>query len=196
MNSRALKRIGAYLIDAFIFAAIITIISMFFNSNNLTNLNQEYSTLNESFLNSEITTSVYYNRVATISQSIDKECFLLNIINCLLLVGYFVLIPLYKNGQTIGKKILKIKIVRDDFDDLTANDLIVRNIIVNGLLNTLISFCLVFLMSSFPYFVTISILGFIQVSLVIVSTFMIIYRKDKKGLQDLITHTHVIDEGE
>lgn len=194
MNSSALKRIGAYLIDVFIFGAIITIISMFFQSNNLTNLNEEYRSLNESFLKSDVTMDVYYNRVALISQNIDKENFLINVINCILLVGYFVVIPLYRNGQTIGKKLLKIKIVRDDNDDLTANDLIIRNVIINGLLNTLISFCLVFLMSSLPYFIIISILAFVQVLLVIISTFMIIYRKDKKGIQDLITHTHV--EGE
>ena len=59
---------------------------------------------------------------------------MINIINCVIIILYFVVLPLYKNGQTLGKKIFKIKIVREDKEDLTANELIIRNIVVNGLL--------------------------------------------------------------
>jgi uncharacterized RDD family membrane protein YckC len=51
---------------------------------------------------------------------------------------------------------------------------------------------LVYLLPSKTYFVIISITGFIQLTLVIISTFMVLYRKDKRGLHDLLGKTKVV----
>lgn len=194
MNSKFSKRLFAYIIDAIIIGFVMSIISLIFTTQNAKKLSQEYSDLNETMMTETLDLNVYYSRVADITHSIDKENFMINIINCVIIILYFVILPLYKDGQTLGKKIFKIRTVRDDSEDLTANDLIIRNIIVNGLLNTLLAFCLVFLLSGYEYFTIISILGFIQFGLIITSGIMIIARKDKRGLQDIITHTHVKDE--
>lgn len=194
MNSNFLKRFGAYFIDVMLVSFVMSIVSLFLTTENVYKLNEEYMTLNETLLNENMELSVYYNRIADISLSLDKENFLINIINCVIIILYFVVLPLYKNGQTLGKKLFKIKVVREDNEDLNANELILRNVIVNGLLNTFIAFCLVFLLSEFEYFTIVSILGFAQTILIIVSALMIIFRKDKKGLQDIITKTHVINE--
>lgn len=194
MNCNFTKRLSAYLVDMIIVSILMSIVSIIFTTQNAYKLNEQLLELNEQVINNTSQIETYYNRVSDLALSIDKENFLINIINCAIIVLYFVVLPLYKNGKTIGKKIFKLRIVRDDNEDLTANELIVRNIIINGLLNTLLSFCLVFLLSGFEYFTIVSILAFIQYILVIVSTVMIIVRKDKRGLHDIITKTHVIDE--
>ena len=187
MNVNFLKRFLAYLIDIILVGTIMGIISAIFTTKNATVLSNQFLELNEQVINTKLDFGIYYS-------SLDRENFMINIINCVIIILYFVVLPLYKNGQTLGKKIFKIKIVREDKEDLTANELIIRNIVVNGLLNTFLAFCLVFLLSGFEYFTITSILGFIQFVLVVVSACMIIFRKDKKGLHDIITKTKVVYE--
>ncbi len=194
MNVNFLKRFLAYLIDIILVGTIMGIISAIFTTKNATVLSNQFLELNEQVINTKLDFGIYYSRVADITLSLDRENFMINIINCVIIILYFVVLPLYKNGQTLGKKIFKIKIVREDQEDLTANELIIRNIVVNGLLNTFLAFCLVFLLSGFEYFTITSILGFIQFVLVVVSVCMIIFRKDKKGLHDIITKTKVVYE--
>lgn len=194
MNVNFFKRFLAYLIDIILVGTIMGIISAIFTTKNATVLSNQFLELNEQVINTKLDFGIYYSRVADITLSLDRENFMINIINCVIIILYFVVLPLYKNGQTLGKKIFKIKIVREDKEDLTANELIIRNIVVNGLLNTFLAFCLVFLLSGFEYFTITSILGFIQFVLVVVSAYMIIFRKDKKGLHDIITKTKVVYE--
>ena len=194
MNVNFLKRFLAYLIDIILVGTIMGIISAIFTTKNATVLSNQFLELNEQVINTKLDFGIYYSRVADITLSLDRENFMINIINCVIIILYFVVLPLYKNGQTLGKKKFKIKIVREDKEDLTANELIIRNIVVNGLLNTFLAFCLVFLLSGFEYFTITSILGFIQFVLVVVSACMIIFRKDKKGLHDIITKTKVVYE--
>ena len=194
MNVNFLKRFLAYLIDIILVGTIMGIISAIFTTKNATVLSNQFLELNEQVINTKLDFGIYYSRVADITLSLDRENFMINIINCVIIILYFVVLPLYTNGQTLGKKIFKIKIVREDKEDLTANELIIRNIVVNGLLNTFLAFCLVFLLSGFEYFTITSILGFIQFVLVVVSACMIIFRKDKKGLHDIITKTKVVYE--
>ena len=194
MNVNFFKRFLAYLIDIILVGTIMGIISAIFTTKNATVLSNQFLELNEQVINTKLDFGIYYSRVADITLSLDRENFMINIINCVIIILYFVVLPLYKNGQTLGKKIFKIKTVREDKEDLTANELIIRNIVVNGLLNTFLAFCLVFLLSGFEYFTITSILGFIQFVLVVVSACMIIFRKDKKGLHDIITKTKVVYE--
>ncbi len=194
MNANFLKRAGAFLIDTFIIGAVLALVSIIFTTQNAYKLSDEFLKLNEQIMVSDSDIGVYYNRVSDLTLLLDKENFMINVINCAIIILYFVVLPLYQKGQTLGKKIFKIRIVREDNEDLSANELIIRSVIINGLLNTLLSFCLVFLLSGFEYFTIVSILGLIQLILIIVSICMMIFRKDKKGLQDIITKTHVIDE--
>ena len=47
----------------------------------------------------------------------------------LLLLIYHALVPLLWNGSTVGKRIINIRIVREDGDPLTLNTLIIRNVL-------------------------------------------------------------------
>jgi len=193
-NTTFFKRAGAFILDAFIFSLIFGIFTMIIpESNNVANLNGQLSLLSENFLNNEVSTSVYLNQYAGIIHSLDKELFLTNLFNLVLMIGYFAILPFYYNGQTLGKKILKIKVVKDS-GELTMNDLIIRNVVINGFLFSLIGFAVIFITSDVAYFTIISILGIIEFLLVIISVFMILYRHDKKGLHDLWCKTSVVEE--
>jgi len=193
-KATCLKRVGAYILDAFIFSLIFGIFMMLIpESNNVINLNQQLSDLGEKFLNHDISISVYFNQYAGIVHSLDKELFLNNLFNMVLMIGYFTILPFYYNGQTFGKKILKIKVVKDN-GELTMNDLLIRNMIINGILFSLIGFTIIFITKEVTYFTIISILGIIEILLVITSLFMVSYRHDKKAVHDILCKTSVIEE--
>lgn len=188
------KRLVAYILDAVIVSLIFSVLTMFIKeSNNLINLNNQLNTISENFINKTITMKEYFNQYSSIEYLISKEMFLQNLFSLILMIGYFVILPYYYNGQTIGKKLMKIKIVKED-DKLTINDLALRSLLSNGIAMTFIELALIFLIKDTAYFITISILSFIQFLLVITSIFMILYRKDKKALHDIVCKTLVVDE--
>lgn len=193
MKTNFKKRLGAYLLDSVILSIVLAICSSFIpTSSNVINLQKQWDMEIDSYLNNEISTKEVINNYSMIAHDIDKEQVGLSIINGFFILIYFVIYPFFNDGQTLGKKVFKIKIKKDN-GDLSMNDLIVRNFIVNGLLTLLVSLALIYILPSMSYFITISILNFIQFILVIVSAFMIIYRSDKKGIQDIITHTSVVE---
>lgn len=188
------KRLVAYILDAIIVSLIFSVLTMFIKeSNNLINLNNQLNTISENFINKTITMKEYFNQYSSIEYLISKEMFLQNLFSLILMIGYFVILPYYYKGQTIGKKMMKIKIVKED-DKLTINDLALRSLLANGIAMTFIELALIFLIKDTPYFITISILSFVQFLLVITSIFMILYRKDKKALHDIVCKTLVVDE--
>lgn len=188
------KRLVAYILDAIIVSLIFSFLTMFIKeSNNLINLNNQLNTISENFINKTITMKEYFNQYSSIEYLISKEMFLQNLFSLILMIGYFVILPYYYNGQTIGKKLMKIKIVKED-DKLTINDLALRSLLSNGIAMTFIELALIFLIKDTAYFIAISILSFIQFLLVITSIFMILYRKDKKALHDIVCKTLVVDE--
>ena len=123
----------------------------------------------------------------------DKELFLTSLINVFICIIYFVVIPLYNNGQTIGKKKLGIKIVSKDDKDATANSLILRYLMIDGIGVSILSMCSLFIINGLNYLIITSILNFLQFLVVVISIFMVLYRHDFKSLPDLIAGTKVIE---
>ena len=55
----------------------------------------------------------------------------------------------------------------------------------------LLSILLLYFLPKNVYFYVMIILGFIQFTLVIISAFMVLYRHDRKGLQDLFSKSSI-----
>lgn len=189
------RRLIAYAIDMLIFAAIALIVTSFIKeSNNVKVLNLEMNSINELALNHDIKISTYLTRYASIMQELDKEKVLINVLNCIFIMVYFVFIPYFFEGRTIGKKIMKLKVVRRDGELLMLNDLVIRNLIINGLGFLLISLCMLYVVPSIAYLILTILLGILQIIVVFISVFMVIYRHDHRGLHDIISDTKVVRE--
>lgn len=191
------KRLCAFLIDVMIVTLIYSSIMLLIPKNhNLLVLDSELTSLNEQYLKEELDMSIYWNRYATILIQMDRENVPRIIINLLLLLSYFVLLPYYWDGKTIGKKLMKLKIVKSDpKEKISMNDYLIRTLVVNGIASCLILLSMVYLLTELQYLTATIICSFVQILLVIISSFMIIYRKDKKGVQDFISGTQVVIEG-
>jgi len=188
------KRMIAYIIDILIVSIIFAGIELIIPENkNVSNLTLENKVAGEKFLKNELTFQEYYNQVSVINHDIDKERTFINVINVVILIGYFSVLSFYLGGQTPGQKLVHIKVISADNGPATLNELILRNLIFNGVLFTIISLACVFVLPSLYYFSIAGFFGILQIILVIISIFMIIYRQDKKGIHDLLAKTKVIN---
>ena len=197
MKAKFTKRFFAFLIDIIIVSLIFTSLNMLIpEKKNVVVLESELTNLRSDYMTDEIDTSVYVNRYASIKRSLDKEYLPNNILNIIIILGYFVLLPYYWDGKTIGKKVFKLKIVKENVKEkVSLNDYLLRSLVINAVASFLVSASLVFLIDDFNYFLVTTICGIVQFLLVIISIFMIIYRHDLRGVHDLVSGTQVIKEG-
>lgn len=194
MNASFIKRFGAYAMDLFILVVIFILIGAILPKNqNLEVLLLEMNQIYEEALEGSMTLGNYFVHFTDVVKDIDQELVLYNIINSFFILIYFVIFPYLKNGQTLGMKLFKIKIERQDKEKLMLNELLIRAFCIHGLIYMLVSLVTVFALPPIAYFIVSSIFGFFQILLVIISVFMIIYRKDKRGFEDICSKTHVIN---
>lgn len=195
MKATFFKRFTAYIIDMIIISsALILIFNLFPENKSIGIMRQELNNVYEKVLTSKDNLDEYFQKFVSLNHKIDKELVMHNVVNAIVIIGYFTLIPYLFMGQTPGKRFLGIRIVRDDGELLALNDLVYRSFIVHGLSYLLISLMLIYLVPSVVYFLSVTILGFIQFALVLISCFMIMIRKDKLGIQDLISKTCVVED--
>ena len=181
----AVKRFLAYLIDMIIIFIIISLIKPILPINEY---EIELNNLNENYLESKIEINEYLEQSKTIIHNIDKTNVAINTFNTILIIVSFVIIPFLNNGQTIGQKILKIKISKKK---IKLEDYVGRAVIINGLGYMFFMFIILYLINDNIYFILINLLGFFQILVVIINCFMVLYSKDKCGIADKFTNTRI-----
>lgn len=190
-----LKRLLAYLIDITLVLTIIILIGTILPKNsNIEILNQELNQTTDDYFNKQIDFSVYFNQMALIFRDLDKERIMYSVINAILIFIYFIFIPYFFDGKTLGKKIFKIKTIRNDKEYLSLKNLVVKNMIDTGLMYMLLSLALIYILPGTSYFTFTLFLSIFQIGLIITSFIMIIKRKDKRGLNDILSGTKVIED--
>ena len=189
------KRIFAYIIDMTIVVLVATILGMLFpENNNITVLNQELNDATDMYFNQQTNFSVYFNQASLITKDLDEARIMYSVLNAILIFIYFIFIPYFYDGKTLGKKIFKIKTVRNDKTCLSLKNLVIKNMIDTGLLYMLVSIALIYILPGTSYFILTLVLSAIQLALVVASIIMIVVRKDKRGLNDILSETKVIED--
>ena len=193
MRAGISKRIIAYLIDILIILFTIGIVvNVKEKDKQVMQLRSDLNIVNELYVSGEIKFPEYFERWTVINHQIDQECVIYSIFNILLFLIYFVLLPYVWNGQTIGKRIMKLSIVSSNGEKVTIVSYLIRNMLFNGLAQMILMLLFLYLLPGTMYFIFSSILTFIQLILVIVSISMILYRRDKRGLHDILSGTKVV----
>ncbi len=193
MKAYFFQRIFAYAIDIVLVTLVLTLIFMVIPSgDNAVKLEEEQLLISEQYLNQEINSDVYIEKSIPITYDIARENFLFVLVEAVLLIGYFVLFQFYNKGQTLGKKLLRIKVVRNDDDKLQMNDLVIRTLIAYEIFSSLLTLStLLFLPAREYFYVSMSIFG-IQFIVLIVIVVMVGFRKDGRGVHDLLGKTKVV----
>ncbi len=195
MTNRALfiQRFGAFIIDILIISSIASLISYpFLDSKSINKLNDNTNEVIEKYSSGEIDVNTYVDEVKGISYQMAKQEGIVSLVTLFLSILYFVVYQYYNSGQTIGKKILKIKVVSNDDRDLTMNSFIFRSLIINSILIDMISFTIVIFGSETVYFYGVALCSFIKYILLLICAFMVMWSKSGQGLHDKLAHTNVV----
>lgn len=194
MKTSFFKRIGAFVLDYFIVLFIASLITMGFSNDKVSDLNTEMNNLVNDYQNEKITIDEYKEETYRLNYELQKENITVNIVTITLYIGYFVVFATLNKGQTLGKKLLKIKVVNKDNDKPNVWNMLVRSLFIYNITSTLFSIIAVNFLSVNIFTYIYMALGYIEYFVIIVSLFMVIYKKDGRGLHDIMAGTTVIDE--
>lgn len=187
------KRALAYIIDMFIVSVIINVMSYNINTTKIDKLNKEADSLMKDYVNGEVSTDKYIKDFASINYDISRESSVNTGIYLVVCIGYFLVFQYLNDGASIGKKLVGIKIVSNDNKKVSFLQMFIRTSIVNDIINNSMILILIYMTSNMNYFIGYGIINFICNLFVIVCIFMIIYRKDKLALNDIISKSYVVE---
>ena len=192
MKSNSYKRITAYLVDIMIITFISSLITFVIpTSENYTKLTKQFSNLTEEYANQKITKEEYLTKGSEINYSLSKETVAESIVTLVITISYFVVFTYFMNGETIGKKIMKIKITSNNHKKLTMNNYLVRSLIINSILLQFISILTILFLDKKSYLSVYNIISNAFSIIFVVSFMMILFRKDGRGLHDILANTKV-----
>ena len=195
-----LKRLMAYVIDILIVSICMTpilnwsVINPYIDE--YTENYTEYTELLEQANAGDIDPedAEYEEKIIDLNYQINKYKVVSSSISAGSLLLYFALLQWALKGQTIGKKIMKIKVVANREDKkLNIGNYILRSLILNNIIFTIVLIVGVYLFKEDGYYNLSMIVSYLQLLVMSIIMLMIVLRKDFRGLHDIIAGTKVID---
>lgn len=188
-----IKRVLAFIFDIMLISVLVSFIcTPFLDYDSIENLNESATEILINYSEGNINTETYISSASSILFRLAKKQGLMSLITIILNVLYFVVYQFYNKGQTVGKRILGIKVISSDSKDLTFDNYIYRSFIINSILVDMIVFILLIFASQDLYIGGVGLLGLINFILIFICGFMIIFNKEKRGLHDLVGNTKVV----
>ena len=195
-----LKRVMAFIIDTFIVLIISSSISIigFINpyKDEYENAYNEYTELVTTIQEegSGVDTDTYEDGLIASYYNVNKY----NVVRSGISVGctilYFALLQLLLDGQTLGKKIMKIKVVANREDKkLNFGNYLIRTVILNNVIFSILFIVGIYLFDASIYYSYSMVVSYLQMFVLTVIMLMVVLRKDFRGLHDFAAGTKVID---
>ena len=194
MKVSFIERIGAYILDTIIVGLIASLICYNLPTND-SNIQKELNDLNQQYTSGEITSKEFYNGYNNLLYENQKNTMIPTGVSLVLTIGYFIVFQSMNKGQTIGKKLLHLRVVdKETGKNPTIVKFLIRSLIVLGILSTTINLLVINLFSKKTYIPCYYIVSIIEIVVVLISVALIIF-KDGRGLHDKMANTKVIKEG-
>ena len=188
-----IQRFAAFILDVFIVSMVASMIAYpFLDMNSIDKLSESSTQIVEDYMKQEISIEEYTNESISVSYEMARKQGILSLITIFLNILYFVVFQIKNDGQTIGKKLLKIKVSSNDGSQLTMNQMIFRSLIINSILIDMVNFCVLLFTNQTAYFYGVGILSMVQFIMIAASGFMVMFSDKRQGIHDLIAHTDVV----
>ena len=107
MKGYFFKRLCAYLIDVLIVTFIVSIITIRFNVNN--DYMKRFNDLMYGVNSGDVKVEDYSNEIFEFNYEYQKRMIPSTIVSVVINIGYFVIFAALNKGQTLGKKIFRMK---------------------------------------------------------------------------------------
>ena len=188
-----IQRLAAFILDIFIVSFVASLLTYpFLDMDSIQKLDNSSAEIAEKFLSQDISEEEYISESIGISYELARQQGLLSLVTIFLNVLYFVVFQIYNNGQTLGKQLLKIRVVSKDGEPLTVNQMIFRAAVINSILISMVNFAILIFADQYIYFYAVVVLELIQFMIIAISGFMVMFGERRQGIHDLIAHTDVV----
>lgn len=192
-----LKRVIAYMVDILVIAIISSIVSLpFIDNEKYENLSNELMEVTDKYKDKEINAEEFSEDVERFNYEITKVNISQTIAIIIVLILYYVLFNYYNKGQTLGKKLMKLRIVNNDGDKVSINSYIIRMLTASPILSNLSTVVLIFTLSKEKFLIYddkfSTVFGFVYITCLCFA----LYRNDGRGLHDLLASTIVVNEND
>ena len=194
MKATFFERLGAYFIDMLAVSFIFSIICLGLG-NNTSNTEKEMRELDDKLIKEEITTDEYYDKYSKLLYDYQKENVLQSGISVALTIAYYVVFQYMNKGQSIGKKLLKLQVVdKDTNKPISILKGLLRSFIILSILSGTLLIIFLYIFNSKNYIMSYSTVLILEAIFTLTSMMFVLYRKDRRGLHDMMSNTIVIKE--
>lgn len=192
MKADFFKRILAYVADYIIITVVLSLITMSVDIGS--DIVKATNDLMSKYQSGEITIEEYSEQVMPLNYELTKRKLPVNIATSVVMIGYYIVFTYFNRGQTLGKKIFKIRVVNDDGDRPSILSILIRGLFIYGIVTTLYSAISINFLGMNDFNYSVSVISAIESMIIVVCVIMMLYKKDGRGLHDIIAKTKVIRE--
>lgn len=192
----ALKRIVAYLIDYLVITLIssalvyITFINPRYDE--YVEASAAYNEILQDYYDKEIDANELTEQTKDLSYELNSSGYVYTIGSIVIIFLYYGVFVYFTKGQTLGKRIMGIRIVSNKGKDLKLHNYFIRAFILNGVIMNILTLIAICFKES-TYLSIYTVASNFDMILTIVIFLMILFYKDGRGLHDLLAGTKVID---
>lgn len=193
MMDLSLKRIVAYLIDV----CLISFVIWLFNYLPIDPYKAKYNDTYESYqkyVENSNGSSSNEDELKTFTYDLAKYRTYSSMYSAGALIIYFGIIQYALKGQTIGKKLMKLRVVSNNDKKLTLGNYILRIVILNNVIFTAINIGGVYVLNVDKYYYLSYVVSMLTSLVSLLILMMIMFRNDGRGLHDYLANTKVIED--
>lgn len=195
-NGLIFKRLGAYFIDFLVIFLLNSAIAYvgFINPKyeEYKVVSEEYTQVLDDYYEKKIDINDFNAKAKDMAYDLNRTGYVYIISDVVITFLYFGLFQSITKGQTLGKKLMNIKVVSAKEKDLKWYNYFIRAFILNGVILNLLTFVAVWC-SKDMYYKICNVATNVDYLLMIVIFLMIMLSKDGRGLHDVLAGTKVID---
>ena len=195
-NNVALKRIVAYFIDylvvTMISSALVYITFINPRYDEYIETSEAYTEIVQNYYEHEIDATEFTEQTRELSYEVNSNGYVYTIGTIIIIFLYYGVFVYFTKGQTLGKKIMGIKIVSNKGRKLKLHNYFIRAFILNGVIMNLLTLIAICFQES-TYLKIYTAAMNIDTILSIIIFLMILFWKEGRGLHDILAGTKVID---
>lgn len=190
----SLKRIIAFVIDIVIVSLVVSLINLLPLDPYKDKYKDTYEKYNEVVQKStEDEKNDYKDEIIELNYEVYKYRTYSSMFSATALILYFGVLPLVMNGQTLGKKIMKLRVVSNNEKKLNFWKYLIRIVILNNIWLSLINIGAVYVVSGVKFYYVTYVISMLSSLIYMLNLIMVMFRKDNRGLHDMIAGTKVIE---
>lgn len=190
----SLKRIIAFVIDIVIVSLVVSLINLLPLDPYKDKYKDAYEKYNEVVQKStEDEKNDYKDEIIELNYEVYKYRTYSSMFSATALILYFGVLPLVMNGQTLGKKIMKLRVISNNEKKLNFWKYLIRIVILNNIWLSLINIGAVYVVNGVKFYYVTYVISMLSSLIYMLNLIMVMFRKDNRGLHDMVAGTKVIE---